>query len=120
MDVPLVVELSERQLAAYNRADLDAFCACYHPDVVVLDAEGRVVRSGMPAFRAAYAEMFGAHRDVRAEVTERLVLGEHTVEREAWSRVRRDTGERSEGVVLVRYTERDGLLAVAEFLRPRG
>ncbi len=30
-----VAKLATRQLAAYNAADLDAFAACYAPDVVV-------------------------------------------------------------------------------------
>lgn len=114
---PVVVALSKRQLAAYNRADLDAFCACYHPDIEVLDETGAVLRRGMDEFRPRYAELFARHRDVRAEVDERIVLGSHVVERERWSRVERDTGTEHSGVVIVRYTARDGLLRWAEFLR---
>lgn len=115
-DDPLVVQLSTRQLAAYNRCDLDAFCACYHPDIEVLDARGVVVRRGMAEFRAGYGEMFARHRDVHAEVDARLVASPHVVERERWSRVNLATGARTEGTVLVRYTELEGLLRWAEFL----
>ncbi|MFN7143179.1 MAG: hypothetical protein ACK4YP_05340, partial [Myxococcota bacterium] len=52
-----------------------------------------------------------------ATVDARLALGPHVVEREQWSRADRVTGERSEGEVLVRYTEVDGLLRWVEFLR---
>ena len=53
----LVSELAQRQLDAYNLSDLDAFCACYHPDVVVLDDQKETVR-GIEAFRARYVSLF--------------------------------------------------------------
>lgn len=116
---PLVVTLSRRQLAAYNERDLAAFAACFHPEVIVLSADGTVVYRGIEAFRVAYGAMFSAHREVKATVAQRMVLGEHVVELEHWSRIHAETGTRTEGTVLVRYTERDGLLAIAEFLRLR-
>ena len=113
---PLILRLSREQLDAYNRADLDAFCACYHPEVAVLEEDGTVRSRGMEAFRERYAGLFGRFEAVRAEVTERLLLGRHVVERERWSRRDRQTGEVSAGEVIVRYTERDGRIAIAEFL----
>lgn len=115
---PLIAELSRRQLAAYNAQDIDAFCACFHRDVCVLDAEGNRTLQGHEAFRSRYLAMFTAHTDVFAEVTQRIVLGAHVVEFERWSRVERATGIRHEGAVIVRYTERDGLIRWVEFLRP--
>jgi len=112
-----VVSLAERQLTAYNSADLDAFCECYSEDVVVLDERGRVLVEGLAAFRARYVELFDTCRDVHAEVDQRLASGRHCVDREHWSRVRRDTGESLAGEVLVRYTERQGRIAIVEFLR---
>ena len=32
-----IAQLAQAQLDAYNAADLDAFIACYHPDVVVME-----------------------------------------------------------------------------------
>lgn len=117
MEKPAVLALSEAQLAAYNAADVDAFCACYHPDVRVLDADGRPTIEGMVMFRERYAKMFAEHREVAATVSARLLLPPHVVEHEAWSRVNVASGERTAGQVLVRYTEREGLIAVVEFLR---
>jgi hypothetical protein len=112
-----VAELAAAQLEAYNRADIEAFCACYHEDVRVLDEQGEARTEGIEDFRAGYGAMFAKLREVRAEVDRRLVLGRHCVDLERWSRLDPETGERSEGVVLVRYTERDGKLAIVEFLR---
>ena len=111
------VRLAQAQLAAYCRADLDAFIGCYAPDVVVLDEEGKPTIEGREQMRERYGSLFAAHRDIHAEVHSRLALGRHCVDHERWSRVHRATGERSEGEILVRYTERGGLIAVVEFLR---
>jgi hypothetical protein len=107
--------LAAAQLVAYNAKDLDAFCACYADDVRVLDAEGTVTLQGSEPFRARYAELFGGWDEVRATVSERLVLEPHTIDFEAWWRSR--PGERQGGQVLVRYTARDGRIALVEFLR---
>lgn len=114
---PLVLELARRQIEAYNRADLDAFCACYHPAVTVLDHTGAITCAGMEAFRAGYQEMFGACLEVHAQVIDRVLLAPHVVEHERWSRVVRATGEVRSGVVLVRYTEQDERLRWVEFLK---
>jgi hypothetical protein len=90
-DEPLIASLSRRQLAAYNAQDIDAFCACFHRDVCVLDPEGNRTLQGHEAFRSRYLAMFTAHTDVFAEVTQRIVLGAHIVEFERWSRVERAT-----------------------------
>jgi hypothetical protein len=51
-----------------------------------------------------------------ATVDQRLHLGAHCVDLESWWRVGAD-GERSKGMVLVRYLERDGAIGVVQFLR---
>lgn len=110
-----VVDLAIAQLVAYNAADLDGFCACYHPDVVVLDADGEISVQGKDAFRERYRPMF-ERGQFGATVDGRLEVGSHCVEREHYSRVGAD-GETVQGSLLVRYTERDGALAVVQFLR---
>ena len=118
MSEPLVLQLSRAQLDAYNRADLEAFCACYHPAVRVIDFDGTVRSEGMEAFRTRYAGLFADYAEVHAAVDSRMLLGPHVVERERWSRRHRVTGEVTSGEVVVRYTERDGRIAVACFLLP--
>ena len=115
MDQPPVVRLAIEQLAAYNAADLDAFCRCYHPEVVALDAAGEVTLRGIDAFRERYRPMFERGR-FGATVDQRLHAGAHAVDSERFWRVGPD-GERTEGALLVRYTERDGAIAVVQFLR---
>lgn len=117
MNEPEIVTLSRRQLEAYNRRDIHAFAACFHDEVIVLAEDGTVVHRGIEAFTAAYGAMFAAHAEVRATVSERIVHGAHVVELEHWSRVHGETGVRAEGTVIVRYTAREGRIAIAAFLR---
>ena len=105
-----IVKLATEQLAAYNRADLDAFCACYHPDVRVFNGEKEKPR-GIDAFRERYVKLFAAG-GFGASVPTRVALGDHCVDLEHWWR---DGGKN--GKVLVRYTERDGLIGTVQFLR---
>lgn len=109
--------LAARQLEAYNRADLDAFCACYHDEVVVLSAQGEIVVSGIGPFRARYAGKFAAG-GFGAAVPERISLGEHCVDRERYWATDPETGDRREGEVLVRYTVQDGRIAIVQFFHP--
>ena len=113
--MPTIAELAARQLAAYNAADLEAFCGCYHPEVRVLeDLEERVV--GIEAFRERYRDLF-TRWNFGAEVSQRLVLGPHAIDLERWWRVDPDRGERSEGEILVRYTQREDVIGTVQFLR---
>ena len=115
MSEPTVVQLATRQLAAYNAADLDAFCGCYHDDIVVLDEDGSVSLQGAAPFRERYRPMF-EQGNFGAPVDQRLHRGAHCVDAESYWRVGAD-GERTEGDVLVRYLARDGKIAVVQFLR---
>ena len=102
--------LAADQLAAYNAADLDAFCACYHPEVRVFDGETEKP-PGIEAFRERYVKLF-ATEGFGAGVSTRLVHGRHCIDLEDWWRA---GGKR--GKVIVRYTERDGLIGVVQFLK---
>jgi len=105
--------LAQRQLDAYNAGDLDAFVACYHPDVVVWE-DGEVSVRGRTDFRARYEDLF-AGGGFGASVPGRLAEGAHCVDLEVWWRESAD-GSRREGRILVRYTARDGLIGEVQFL----
>lgn len=109
-----IAQLAQAQLDAYNAADLDAFIACYHPDVVVMEGDA-ISFSGREAMRERYRDLF-SDWTFGASVPERLVAGSHCVDRELYWRIDPETTERSEGEVLVRYTAADGLIARVQFL----
>ena len=109
-----ITQLAIAQLAAYNRADLAGFCACYHPEVVVLDARGQVTLSGLESFRDRYAPMF-ARGNFGAEVPQRLSAGDHCVDLEHYWRDDPEQGQ-TRGTLLVRYELREGLIGLVQFL----
>ena len=111
-----IEELAEHQLSAYNHANLEGFCACYHDDVVVLDADGAVILKGIVAFRSRYAPMF-ARGGFGADVSERLVMGDHCVDFEQYWREDPNGGKLVRGKLLVRYHRREGLIGLVQFLR---
>ncbi|MEJ2793872.1 nuclear transport factor 2 family protein [Iodobacter sp. LRB] len=91
-------QLAQDQLEAYNAKDLDAFCACYSPDVQVwhLPATAPSVQ-GLEQFRARYAASSFANPQQRAEVSQRMVSGNKVVDHE-WVHGR---GEQPESVIVV-------------------
>ena len=108
-----IEHLAQQQLDAYNRSDLDGFVACYHPEVQVLNG-GEQSINGIREFRDRYQDLFSGWK-FGATVPQRISLNTHCVDFEEWWRVDPDTGERSEGQVLVRYEERDGLIGTVQF-----
>lgn len=118
MPVPSVILLADAQLRAYNRRDTEAFCACFSDDVRVIDERGEVTVSGMEAFRERYQGLFEGWCEVGGHITGRLCLPPHVVEAETWCRRKTADADLESGQVIVRYTEKDGRLALVEFLRP--
>ena len=111
----VIERLAIRQLEAYNASDLEAFVACYHPDVVVMEGEAEVCR-GREAFRERYRPMFEGW-EFGGTVPQRVHLAGHCIDFEDYWRIDAKTGERTEGQILVRYQERDGLIGRVQFLR---
>lgn len=108
--------LADRQLQAYNQADIDRFCECYHPDVIVLDEQGKEILRGGEAFRSRYEPMF-QRGHFGADVPQRLSVGEHCVDKEIYWKDKTEEQEAIRGEVLVRYSLRDGLIGVVQFLK---
>jgi hypothetical protein len=109
-----IVTLAEQQLSAYNAADLDAFCECYHPDIRMMKGED-IVCEGIVSFRQRYADKF-ARGGFGATVPSRVHSGPHCVDEEHWWVDNPETHERTGGVLLVRYCERDGRIGLVQFL----
>ncbi|SDM60846.1 nuclear transport factor 2 family protein [Allokutzneria albata] len=99
----------DRQLAAYNAHDLEAFLATYAEDVHLALHEGQSIR-GRDEMRGLYAEQF-AQRLCRAEVVGRLIERGWVVDHEVAHGL--DDEPRR---VLVAYRVRDGLIDRVRFL----
>ena len=74
---------AQRQLDAYNAHDIDAFAACYTPDVQWFDLRtGECLGQGRALLHERYGEMFRAWPDVHATLTSRSVVGSVAFDRE--------------------------------------
>ncbi|WP_018353124.1 nuclear transport factor 2 family protein [Longispora albida] len=103
-------EVVERQLAAYNAHDLEAFAGCYAEETRIDYPDGSVIQ-GRDAVREAYAAQFAEGR-CRAEIAGRLTEGGWVVDHEVAH------GLAEEPVrLLVAYRVTDGLIDRVRFLR---
>nr|WP_257818116.1 nuclear transport factor 2 family protein [Phenylobacterium sp. J367] len=104
-------DLAQGQLDAYNAQDLDAHCAFFADDVVVADLNGDVTIRGMDAYRAKYAQVFADFPKNRAELANRIVVGDTVIDHE---RVYRD-GQTEAFQVIAIYTIAGGKIARVDF-----
>jgi len=107
------IDLIERQLEAYNKQDLDAYCACYAPDVVVGNLNGTVSETSRDGLRARYARTFAEFPDNRATLLNRIHVGSTVIDHED---VSRGPGKDRFEVIAI-YTVKDGLIARVEFAK---
>jgi hypothetical protein len=104
-------DLAQGQLDAYNRRDLDAHCAFFADDVVVADLNGDVTIRGIEAYRAKYVQVFADFPKNRAELANRICVGDTVIDHE---RVYRD-GETETFQVIAIYTIAGGRIARVDF-----
>ncbi|WP_157729485.1 nuclear transport factor 2 family protein [Tumebacillus algifaecis] len=105
---------AQRQLEAYNRGDIEAFMACYAPDVVVEDAAGNVMMQGWDAMYKSYAHMFAQSPDLHCTLVSRIVVGNYVLDEENVTG-RPGTTEMSHVVAV--YQIADGLIQHVRFIR---
>lgn len=72
----------DRQIAAYNAREAEAFAALYAEDAEVHVLGGTRLLAGREAIRAYYAQQFAAQPKVTAEITDRIAQGRHVIDRE--------------------------------------
>lgn len=104
----------QAQLDAYNAHDLDRFAACFSDDVrlyrMPAQAPGTI---GKAALRAFYAEHRFSIATLRAELLNRVTLGDKVIDHERIHGL----GEQPTEVVAV-YQVSDGLIANVWFFYP--
>ena len=106
--------LAERQLAAYNARDLEAFAQCFSENVEVYDFPDVLNLKGREAFRARYVERFKSE-GLKAVAVHRAVVGNRVIDHE---RVWLNGPEKSEPIdLVVVYTVRDGQIARVDFIK---
>ncbi len=73
----------QAQLEAYNRGDIAAFIATFHPDAeLFVLGEDEPKARGRPAIEAIYADLFARSPNLHSEVVHRAVIGDRVVDHE--------------------------------------
>ena len=81
--VTRMLDLVDRQLAAYNARDLEAYCACFHPQVQVhFLISPRPAFIGIDMLRGYYAMLFSANPELRCVLRSRAILAAAIVDEE--------------------------------------
>ena len=77
------VDIVQAQLEAYNRCDLEAFCECYHPDVIVkLLMENKILIQGKNEFMLSYEKLFKSHPEQVCHLKTRIVTNDAVIDEE--------------------------------------
>jgi uncharacterized protein (TIGR02246 family) len=77
-----IEQIAQAQLDAYNAHDLKAYCAFFTDDVVVADLNGAVSSQGIEAYYARYEKAFATFPQNKAELLNRVVVGNTVIDHE--------------------------------------
>jgi hypothetical protein len=102
------------QLEAYNRHDMEAFVATYHPGIRICRfPHGDLLMAGHDGLRAGYRSRFAPGSRIRAEVVTRIVQGNLVIDAE---RIRGVLPDRDLEATAI-YEVEQGLITRAWFIR---
>ncbi len=107
------VAVVQGQLDAYNAQDLDAMMAFYAPDVIVSGLNGSPTETDREALRARYEKAFAQFPQNKAELKNRIAVGNTVADHE---HVVRAPGGETFDVIAI-YTFRDGLISRVDFAK---
>ena len=108
------VDIVQAQLDAYNAQDLEAYCGYFAEDVVVANVGGEVTGQGIDAYRARYRDAFAKFPANKAELLNRIVLGDTVIDHE---RVDRGDGTTAPFEVAAIYTFKGDRIARVDFAK---
>jgi uncharacterized protein (TIGR02246 family) len=106
-------DVAQKQLDAYNAQDLDTYVAFFTEDCVVSGLNGSPTETSRDAIKARYAKAFAQFPQNKAELKNRITVGNTVVDHELV--IRAPGGEQFEIIAI--YTFRDGLIARVDFAK---
>lgn len=107
-----MADVIERNLAAYNAHDLEAFIDCFASDAMIEDGVGNSLARGIDAIRARYRDRWEANPRLHSEILNRIRVGAYVIDDEHLTGFA-DGGEAH--VVLV-YRVENGLIVHVRYL----
>jgi uncharacterized protein (TIGR02246 family) len=106
-------DIAQKQLAAYNAQDLDTYVSCFAEDCVVAGLNGTPTETSRSAIRARYAKAFEAFPENKAELINRVAVGNTVVDHELV--IRKPGGEQFEIIAI--YSFKDELISRVDFAK---
>ncbi len=107
------LDVAQKQLDAYNAQDLDKYVSYFTEDCIVSGLNGTPTETSRDAVKARYAKAFAQFPQNKAELKNRIVVGNTIVDHELV--IRSPGGEQFEIIAI--YTFRDGLIARVDFAK---
>ncbi len=109
-------DVADRQVAAYNRRDIEAFVACYAPAAMVLRPDGGVLEADQAGIRSHYGALFERSPHLHADVRTRIEVGDVVVDEELVTGFVRPGMPPAEVRAAVVYRITDGVIQQAQLL----
>jgi hypothetical protein len=107
------IDVASAQLDAYNAQDLDKYVSYFSADCIVSGLNGTPTETSREAIKARYAKAFAQFPENKAELLNRIAVGNTVVDHELV--IRAPGGEQFEIIAI--YTFRDGLIARVDFAK---
>ena len=107
------VDIAQKQLDAYNAQDLDDYVSFFASDFVISGLNGTPTETSRDAIKARYAKAFAQFPQNKAELKNRIAVGNTVVDHELV--IRSPGGEQFEIIAI--YSFRDGLIARVDFAK---
>ena len=106
-------DIAQKQLDAYNAQDLETYVTFFAEDCVVSGLNGTPTETSRDAIKVRYAKAFAQFPQNKAELVNRIVVGNTVVDHELV--IRAPGGEQFEIIAI--YTFRDGLISRVDFAK---
>ena len=107
------IDIAQKQLDAYNAQDLDAYVGFFAENCVIAPINGQPSETSRDAIKARYAKAFAQFPQNRAELKNRIAVGNTVVDHELV--IRSPGGEHFEIIAI--YTFKDGLISRVDFAK---
>lgn len=75
-------DLVDRQIAAYQERDLDAFLTFYAKDVRIRQFDGSIVADGTDGLRSFYEPLFRDSPQLKARILHRITADDYVIDEE--------------------------------------
>ena len=107
------IDVAQKQLDAYNAQDLDKYVSYFAEDCVVSGLNGTPTETSRTAIKARYAKAFETFPENKADLLNRIAVGNTVVDHELV--IRKPGGEQFEIIAI--YTFKDGLISRVDFAK---